>query len=274
MLVVDRLVVGHAGDAGVDGAAAEVLGGHLLARGGLHQWRAAEEDRAGALHDDRLVAHRRHVGAASGAGAHHRGDLRDALLRHAGLVVEDAAEVVAIGEDVGLHRQERPARVDEVDARQPVLECNLLRPQVLLDGEGVVRAALDRRVVGDDHARSPLDDADTRDDPGRRHDAVVLLPRGEGTELEEGAIRIDEAVDALAGQQLAAAAVLLARGLGAPGCDVCPALGQECDQGAHLRGAGDELRVAAVDVGGENRHLRSREVYGVRPMGRSPVGNG
>ena len=182
--------------------------------------------------------------------------------------------MVTIREDVGLHRQERPARVDEVDARQPVLERNLLRPQVLLDGEGVVRAALDRRVVGDDHAGSPLDDADTRDDPGGRHDAVVLLPRGEGTELEEGTVRIDEAVNALACQQLAAAAVLLARRLGPTGGDVRPALGQQRDQGIHLRRAGDELRVAAVDVGGENRHLRSREVYGVPPMGRSPVGNG
>ena len=274
MLIVDRLVVGHAGDAGMDGAATEILGRHLLARRGLHQRRAAQEDRAGALHDDRLVTHRRHVGATGGAGAHHRGDLGDALLRHARLVVEDAAEVVAIGEDVGLHRQERPARVDEVDARQPILERDLLRPQVLLDRQRVVRTALDGCVVGDDHAGTAFDDADARDDAGGRDDAVVLLPRGEGAELEEGTIRINEAVDALAGQQLAAAAVLLARRLGTPGCDVRPALGQQRDQRIHLRRAGDKLRVTTVDVGGENRHLRSREVYGVPPIGRSPVGNG
>jgi phosphorylcholine metabolism protein LicD len=29
-----------------------------------------------------------------------------------------------------------------------------------------------------------------------------------------------------------------------------------------------------VDVGGENRHLRSPEVYGVPPIGRLPLGNG
>jgi hypothetical protein len=55
------------------------------------------------------------------------GDLGDAEGRHPGLVVEDPAEVVAVREDVRLERQERAAAVDEVDARQPVLERDLLR---------------------------------------------------------------------------------------------------------------------------------------------------
>ena len=144
-------VVGDAGDPGVQVAAAELLGGDDLAGGGLHQRRAAEEDRALVAHDHRLVAHRRHVGAAGGARAEHGGDLRDAARRHPCLVVEDPAEVVAVGEHLVLHRQERAAGVDEVDARQPVLERDLLRAQVLLDRDRVVGAALDRRVVG----RSP-----------------------------------------------------------------------------------------------------------------------
>ena len=57
--VVVGEVIGDAGDAGVDVAAAELLGGHLLAGRGLHQRRAAEEDRALVLDDDGLVAHRR-----------------------------------------------------------------------------------------------------------------------------------------------------------------------------------------------------------------------
>ena len=52
-----------------------------LAGGGLHQRRAAEEDRALVADDHGLVAHRRDVGAAGGARAHHRGDLRDAGAR-------------------------------------------------------------------------------------------------------------------------------------------------------------------------------------------------
>ena len=102
--------------------------------------------------DHRLVAHRRHVRAARRARAEHRGDLRDAAGRHRGLVVEDAAEVVAVGEHLVLGGQEGAAGVDEVDARQPVLQRDLLGAQVLLDRHRVVRAALDGGVVGDDHA--------------------------------------------------------------------------------------------------------------------------
>ena len=125
----------------------------------------------GAFDDDRLVRHRRHVRAAGRARAHHDGDLRDALGRHARLVEEDAAEVLAIGKDLGLQRQERAAGVDEVDARQPVLERDLLRAQVLLDGDRIVRAAFDRRVVGDDQhfaARHAADAGDDARPPARR----------------------------------------------------------------------------------------------------------
>ena len=123
MLVVLGEVVGDAGEPRVDVGAAKLLGRDLFARGRLHERRAAEEDRARALDDDGLVGHRGHVGAARRAGAHHHRDLRDPLGRHPRLVEEDAPEVVAIGEDLGLQRQERAARVHEVDAGQAVLEA-------------------------------------------------------------------------------------------------------------------------------------------------------
>ena len=163
----------------------------------------------GAAHDHRLVAHRRHVRAAGRARAHHDRDLRDPLRRHLRLVEEDAAEVLAVGEDLGLERQERAARVDEVEARQPVLRGDLLRAQVLLHGEREVRAALHGRVVRDDHALAALDDADAGDDPGARRLAVVELPGRERVQLEERRAGVDEAVDPLACGQLAARAVAL-----------------------------------------------------------------
>src|SRR5688572_25014107 len=49
---------------------AQLLGSNVLARGGFDQWRATEEDRAGAADDDRLVAHRGRVRAAGGRRAH------------------------------------------------------------------------------------------------------------------------------------------------------------------------------------------------------------
>src|SRR3990172_5702363 len=102
VLVVERLVVGDAGDAGVDGGPAQLLGGDILAGGRFPQWRTTQEDGAGAANDDRLVAHGRHVGAARRATPHDQRDLRDARGAHLGLVVEDAPEVVAVGEDLVL----------------------------------------------------------------------------------------------------------------------------------------------------------------------------
>ena len=88
--------------------------------------------------------------------------------RHPRLVEEDAAEVIAIGEDLRLERQERASRVDQIDAGQAVLERDLLRADVLPDGHRIVRAALDGRVVGDDQDFAAGHAADAGDDAGRR----------------------------------------------------------------------------------------------------------
>ena len=125
-------MVRDAREARVHVAAAELLGGHVLPRRGLHERRTREEDRALVLHDDGLVRHRGHVRAARRARAEHGRDLRKTRRAHARLVVEDAPEVVAVGKDLGLQRQERAARVHEVDRREGVLQGDLLRAEVLL----------------------------------------------------------------------------------------------------------------------------------------------
>ena len=113
-----------AGDAGVvvgfaevDGAAdlrmhfcaAEFFGGSFLADGGLDQ-RGAGEEEAGAFGHQDVIAHDGKVGAAGYAHAHDGGDLRDAHGAHDRVVTEDAAEVVGVGEDVFLQREERCRR--------------------------------------------------------------------------------------------------------------------------------------------------------------------
>ena len=212
-------MVGHPGAARVDVGAAELLRGHVLARRGLHERGAADEDRAGSLDDDRLVAHRRHVGATGGARAHHHRDLGNPERRQPGLVEEDPAEVLAVGEHLGLERQEGAARVDEVDAGEPILQRHLLRAQMLLDGEREVRAALHGRVVRDEHALSALDDADPRHDSGRRSGAVVEIPGRERVQLEKRGAGVDQAVDPLARRQLPPRSVPLHGLLAAPSSD-------------------------------------------------------
>jgi hypothetical protein len=86
--------------------------------------------------------------------------------------------VLAVREHLRLKRQEGTTGVHEIETRQAVLARDLLCAQVLLDGEGVVRATFHRRVVRDDDALSTFDDADTRDDSRRRGVAVVELPGG------------------------------------------------------------------------------------------------
>src|SRR5438270_665280 len=79
------------------------------------------------------------------------GDLGYTFRAHLGLVVEDAPEVVLVGEDLVLQWQVSPAGVDQVYTRQVVLLGDLLSPEVLLDGHRVVGPALDRGIVRHDH---------------------------------------------------------------------------------------------------------------------------
>ena len=169
--------------------AAQFLGGDVLARRRLHEGRAAQEDGAGALHDDGLVRHRGDVGAAGGARAHHHRDLRNVLGRHARLVEEDAAEVVPVREDLGLERQVGAPRIHQVQTGQVVVERHLLRAQVLRDRERVVGAALHRRIVGDDQHFARRDPSDAGDEAGAGRVVVVHAGGRQRRQLEERRVR-------------------------------------------------------------------------------------
>ena len=239
----------------MDVGAAELLRGDVLSRRGLHEGRPADEDRARAADDHRLVRHRGDVRAAGRARAHDDGDLRDPERRQSRLVEEDPTEVVPVREHLGLEREEGAARVDEVDAGEPVLARDLLRAQVLLDREREVRAALDRRVVRDDDALATLDDADPRHDSCRRRLAVVEVPRRECVQLEERRARVDEAVDPLARGQLSAGAMSLDRLLAPAARDLRRPFAELRDELLHACPAPLE-RLVAGDLRRENAHRR------------------
>jgi len=196
--------------------------------------------------------------------AHHDSDLRDADRRHPGLVVEDPAEVLAVREHLVLPRQERAARVDEIDAGEPVLEGDLLRPQVLLHRERVIRAAFHGRVVRDDDAFAFGDPADPGDDAGRRRVVVVQIECRERSDLEEWGARIEQPFDALAGQELAGLRVLVARALGAALAHRVELLVQVCDQPAHRVAVRARLRGGAVEGRGEDRHQAAMLNFSLR----------
>ena len=166
--------------------------------------------------------------------------------------------MVAVGEDLGLQRQERAARVDEIEARQTVLLGDLLRAQVLLHGEREVRAALHGRVVRDDHALAcPRSTPTPGDDAGARRVAVVQIPCGERVQLEERRVGVDEPVDPLARRQLAARTMALDRLLAAAARDLRRALAQLGDERRHPLVPACELVGAALDLRREDGHAGS-----------------
>ena len=125
--IVEREVIRDARNPRVEVGSAEVLGGNINSRGGLHQRWPADEDRPLTFDDHRLVAHGRHICAAGGRRSHHERDLRDRKRRESGLVVKDPPEMLAVGEDFVLSWQERATRINEVQAGKSVLEGDLLR---------------------------------------------------------------------------------------------------------------------------------------------------
>ena len=214
VLVIGGVMVGDARDAGMDIGPAQILGGDHLARGGLHQRRTGQEDRALLADNHRLVGHGRHIGTARRAGTHDNRDLGNALGRHIGLIVEDAPEMVAIGKDLGLMRQVGAAAIDQIDARQTVLHGDFLRPQMLFHRHRVVGAALDGRIIADNHHLATGDTADPGNHAGPVDIALIHAIRGQGADLEKGRTRVEQAFDAVSGQELAARQVFFAGPLG------------------------------------------------------------
>ena len=248
-------MVGDAGNAAVHLGAAELLGGDDFAGRGAHQGRPAEKDRPLPAHDDELVRHRRDIGAARRARAHDQGDLRNAGRRQPGLIVEDAPEMLAVGKDLVLRRQKRPARIDQIEAGQPVVAGDLLRAEVLLDGHREIGAALDRRVIGDDDAFAAHDPPDAGDDPGRRHLAVIHAEGGELRQFEKRRPRVEQCAHPLARQQFAAREVPAPRRLPAALADRRDLLPQIRDERPHRRGIRRERLGAPVERRCQDRHF-------------------
>ena len=125
---------------------------------------------------------------------------------------------------------------------------------MLLHRHREIGAALDGRVVGDDHAFAPLDAADAGDDAGAVDGIVVHAVGGERGELEERRARVDQCHHAIARQKLAAREVTLARFFRAAGGGLGAALLELGDERAHARRIGAKLGCGSIDAGCENRH--------------------
>ena len=254
VFVIFGIVVGHAAGLAVHIGAAQVFSADHLAGGGFYQGRAGEEDGGLLAHHDRFVGHGRHVGAACGARAHHHGDLRDALGTHVGLVEEDAPKVLAVGEHFVLARQVGTAGVHKVHAGQAVLLGDGLGAQVLFHRQRVVRAAFDRGVVGHDHAFDALDAADAGNHACGRYVFAIHLMGGQLADLQERRAGVEQAVDTLAWQQLAARGVAFLGFWPTALVHLGKQLAQAFDLFEHGRAVEREVRRARVYLGMQGSH--------------------
>ena len=159
--------------------------------------------------------------------------------------------MVAVGENLGLMRQVRPAAVHQIDAGQAVFLRDFLCAQVLLDRHRIVGAALHGRVIAHDHALPPGDTPHPADDRGPVDVALVHPVGRQLADLKEGRARIEQPLHPLAGEQLAARHVAFAvllrpaeRGLGHTGAEFLREL-------LVVRETGLGLGALAVEFGGE-----------------------
>lgn len=87
--------------------------------------------------------------------------------------------------------------------REIVLFCHLLRPQVLLDRDRVVRATLDGAVVGNNDTGDALYDAHAGDDATSGDVGLrVQIVAGERRELHKGGTRIYQGCDTIPREHL------------------------------------------------------------------------
>ena len=124
---VDGEVVRQTRDAGVHLGAAERLVVGLLTGGHLHQRRAGQEHLRALLDHHDVIGHSGNVSATGGGVAEHQGDGGDPGRRQPGQVAEHLS---AGDEDLLLRGQVRAAGFHQRDHRQPVLQGDLVGPQI------------------------------------------------------------------------------------------------------------------------------------------------
>ena len=126
-LVIRLVKIDRAADRRVHRGPAELFRIDRLSDRRLDQRRAGQAELAAVGHQQ-LVAQHGQVRAAGDAVAHHGGVLRNAGGRQHGVVAKDAAEVVFVGKDLILQRQEHAGRIDEINHRQTKLHTRSAVP--------------------------------------------------------------------------------------------------------------------------------------------------
>ena len=215
MGVIFSQMVGHAGDGRMHLAATQFFGFDLFAGCGKGQFRSAQIHKALTAHDHHFVTERGDIGTTRSAGPHDHGDLRHTIAGHANLLVKDGPELAFVGKDVLLIRQEGAAGVHEGDDGQAVFPGNFLCPDVFAAGDPEIGAALYGGIIGDDHALTAFDHANTGNDAGAGWNSLVHIQSGQLAEFQKWCARVDQPFDPFARQDFAFVHMTFARHFGA-----------------------------------------------------------
>src|ERR1700688_2619263 len=125
---------------------------------------------------------------------------------------------------------------------------------MLLHRHWIICAALDCRIVGDDHNLAALDKADPRDQPGAVDVTLIHAESCEPSDFQKRRTRIHQACDAFARQQLAPSDMTFARlGRAALGCGA-PAQVKFVNQPTPFRGVSVALAALRSQGGLYSRH--------------------
>ena len=87
------------------------------------------------------------------------------------------SEVIAIWKHFCLKRQKRTARIDKINAWQPVFGRDLLRAKMLFHCHGKISTALNCGVVRNNHTVLTADDSDSRHNSRTWGSAIIEAPR-------------------------------------------------------------------------------------------------
>ncbi|MNP01517.1 hypothetical protein D3C76_933360 [compost metagenome] len=202
--VVFSQVFGGAGGLCVHlGAAQLFIGGHF-AGGGLEQWGTCEKQLGLAAHHHHVIRQPRLIGATRRGGAVHHGDLGQPHGRHPRLIGKAAR---AFDENLRRVIEVGAAAFGEGDHRQFVFHGDLLQAQGFLQAAGGDGPAPDRAVVRHHqhaHAGHVADAGDQAATGAAAVLVVVQLVAGQARQFEKRCAGVQQQVEALARQQLAA----------------------------------------------------------------------
>mmetsp|Transcript_19248 Transcript_19248/g.57149 ORF Transcript_19248/g.57149 Transcript_19248/m.57149 type:complete len:281 (+) Transcript_19248:1183-2025(+) len=208
MLLILGKMVRHSTFATMQGSATKVFSSHLFARRSLDQWRPAKKDRPIPRHDHALVSHGRHISTASSTRAQHHSNLWDAGRRHACLVEENPPKMLSVREHVRLARQIGSATVHEINTGKPAVGSNLLQSKVLLHSDGVVGASSHCGIICHNRNQPTSNSTNARHNPSRRNKLVSVHAEScQRRELQERSARVEQEINPLSWEQLAACPV-------------------------------------------------------------------